>query len=141
MKRWLALLASVCFVGAVTVEWNTNPEPDVYGYRVYYGHVSHDYTKSIDVLAPTTTLVIPRSNLFLGGNYFAVTAFSDDGFESPFSDEVPWTNAPSKPGMVMVLGSTNAGAIRLLISEDLKTWQEIQFQATNAMQFFRTQND
>ena len=33
---------------SVTLSWNANSEPDVVGYRLYYGRTSHNYEQNID---------------------------------------------------------------------------------------------
>ena len=81
----------------VTLRWDANPEPDIAGYRLYYGTASHTYTQAIDVGNSTTATV---SNLPAGVIYFALTAYNTtcwggvwagcSDFESPFSNEVAY---------------------------------------------------
>ena len=68
--------------------WDANTEPDLAGYRVYYGTASREYgiDNSIDVGNTTTYRV---DSLLEGVTYYiAVTAYDTYGNESDFSDEV-----------------------------------------------------
>lgn len=93
-----ALLGCCLLVGAssfsfgaqsATLAWDPNTEPDLAGYRIYYGVQSQVYTNSIEVGTNTTAVV---SNLVEGVTYyFAATAFSKTGLESDTSNEVGYT--------------------------------------------------
>ena len=64
-------------------------EPDIAGYRLFYGPTSGNYTQQIDVGNTTAATV---SNLANGGTYFfVVTAYNTDAMESPPSNEVSAT--------------------------------------------------
>jgi len=73
-----------------TVSWNSNTEPDLAGYRVYYGTQSGQYDQAKGngiVVTGATNYTI--SGLNLGTRYyFAVTAFDTSGNESGYSQEV-----------------------------------------------------
>jgi hypothetical protein len=89
----LAVLVAVCLliVGAqaraadVTLAWDTNAEPDLAGYRLYYGTASGHYQFVIDV-GKTTTYTV--SGLAIGTYFFAITAYNRSGLESGYSNEV-----------------------------------------------------
>jgi hypothetical protein len=66
--------------------WDRNPEPDIAGYKVYYGRVSGDYTQLVTVTNPTARIGVRGSNT----TYFAVTAYNTAGVESELSEEVHW---------------------------------------------------
>ena len=95
--QWLALLAwpkgdtaawasSFPDSCSLRVSWDANPEPDVAGYRVYYGTCPHEYLQALDVGNVTSVEV---SGLTAGMRYyFAVTAYDSSGNESLFSSEV-----------------------------------------------------
>jgi fibronectin type 3 domain-containing protein len=70
----------------LTLVWDRNPEPDIAGYKVYYGRVSGDYTQLV-------TVTNPRAKIGVRGGiktYFAVTAYNTAGVESDLSEEVHW---------------------------------------------------
>lgn len=66
------------------LEWDPNTDT-VAGYRLHYGTTSRDYPNAIDVKTETTAEVkdLPKEKI-----YFSVTAYSADGMESVFSNEV-----------------------------------------------------
>jgi hypothetical protein len=96
MKRLLftlTLLGCLCAtVGAqlrsVSLAWDPNSEPDLAGYKLYYGTASGVYTHT-NVLGLVTNTAV--SGLSEGVTYyFAVTAFNTSGLESDFSNEVSY---------------------------------------------------
>jgi hypothetical protein len=73
----------------VTLAWNTNSEPTVAGYRVYYGTASRVYGAVIDVGNWTNCVI---SGLQNGITYFfTATAYDAEGNESSFSTEISYT--------------------------------------------------
>jgi len=90
------------------VEWTANIEPDLQGYKIYWGTESRKYSDTSTVYRPSTSLVI--ENVMTDCTYyFAVTAFDTARNESSYSMEVfnriytevpPDTTAPSPPGGV-----------------------------------------
>src|SRR5437016_5404858 len=88
---FLALASRVQAAGTVTLQWNPNVEPDIAGYRVYYGLSSGTYPQQIDV-GNTTTTTVP--NLPNGVTYFfVVSAYNTVSVESLLSSEVSATVA------------------------------------------------
>ena len=72
----------------LTLAWDTNSEPDVSGYKIYYGEESQNYEHCVD-LGNSTSCVI--SDLTPGITYFfAVTAYDIHGNESGFSEELDY---------------------------------------------------
>jgi fibronectin type 3 domain-containing protein len=72
--------------GAISLAWNPNKEPDLAGYKVYYGTVSRRYGPGIDVGNVTSYSL---SGLLKGQKYYvSVTAYNKSGKESSFSKEV-----------------------------------------------------
>lgn len=70
----------------ITVLWDANSEPDLGGYKIYYGDHSRHYQNVVDVGNYTEHTFIPYSG---GGTiYFAVTAYDTLGNESAYSVEV-----------------------------------------------------
>jgi hypothetical protein len=97
MRFWtiVFLIATLCFalggcllcIGSqVTLAWNRSTEPIVAGYNVYYGGKSGAYTNEVSAGADTNITI----NGLVDGSiyYFAATAYSAAGVESPFSAEV-----------------------------------------------------
>lgn len=95
--RWIRLVPAALLVlfvsapalaGDVTLAWDANTEPDLAGYRIYFGPASRAYGAPI-VIGTQTTYTI--TGLPAGTYYFAVTAYNTAGLESGFSNEVSAT--------------------------------------------------
>jgi hypothetical protein len=88
IQAFLVFSIPVSFAGQVTLGWNPNTEPDLAGYKIYYGNFSENYTQSKDVKDKTaTSCIIP--DLIEGQiYYFAATAYNTSGLESNYSTEV-----------------------------------------------------
>jgi hypothetical protein len=70
----------------ITLEWDAVIHPLLEGYVVHYGTSSGDYDVSLDVGNWTSVTI---ADLEEGETYyFAVTAYSTEGEESDFSNEV-----------------------------------------------------
>jgi hypothetical protein len=76
----------------ITLEWDPNPEPNVAGYKLYYGVASGTYTRILDAGNATSVAVPDMISNFT--YYFAVTAYSSDGLESAPSEEVSYSVPP-----------------------------------------------
>jgi len=84
----LPLISDSASAGQVTLAWDMNSEPNVAGYKVYYGTASRNYDWFIDVGNVTQ---ITLTDLPSGATYFfAATAYdnSNPPIESTYSDEV-----------------------------------------------------
>jgi len=79
----------------VTLQWDRNTEPDIAGYKVYYGTASRVYGVPIVLAGNVTTYTV--TGLTSGTYYFAVTAYNTAGLESGFSNEV-FTTLSGPPG-------------------------------------------
>ncbi|MBN2000073.1 T9SS type A sorting domain-containing protein [candidate division KSB1 bacterium] len=98
-------LVSGVHSSGIRLTWNSNSEPDLAGYRIYYGSSSGQYSHKL-IVTEEPTVVVP--NLFDNVEYFiAVTAFDTADNESPFSTELNF-----------VLGDTTAPTIVSLIPLD-----------------------
>ncbi len=85
----LSMLVPVAHAGEVTVAWDQNPEPEVAGYKIYYGSRSGSYTASVIAGNITSTVI---SGLEAGVTYyFAAVAYDSSGNESSFSNEIAYT--------------------------------------------------
>src|SRR5436189_5056710 len=85
---FLSLTSQAKAIGSVALEWNPNPEPDIAGYRLFYGPSSGNYTQQIDVGNTTAATV---SDLANGTYFFVVKAYNTATLESPPSNEVSAT--------------------------------------------------
>ncbi len=84
----LSLLVPAAHAGQVTVAWDPNLEPEVAGYKIYYGTRSGSYTASIDAGNATSILL---SGLQDGATYFfAAVAYDASNNESGFSNEITY---------------------------------------------------
>jgi hypothetical protein len=99
----LAALAAVLSIAGTTFSsgaaplslrfaWTQNTEPNLAGYKVYWGPASRSYTNSV-VLGKVGTYTL--SNLPNAPLYFALSAFNSDNMESAFSAELGYTNPPA----------------------------------------------
>lgn len=89
----------LCFVAAgflivdseadnVSLAWDKNPDPNVAGYKIYYGELNSGMI-SIDVGLATSTVL---SNLTVGTTYaIYATTYSASGLESPPSPTIFYT--------------------------------------------------
>jgi len=114
------LSQSVVHAGEIKLAWDPNTDPDVAGYRVYYGLGSRNYDQVMDVGNCTSRVV---TGLVQGRTYyFAATAVNTARIESDFSNEVSaalsTTNQPPlanagpdqnvNEGMIVTLSGTNS---------------------------------
>jgi hypothetical protein len=84
----LSMLVPSAHAADVTVAWDPNPEPDVAGYKIYYGTSPGSYTASVNA-GNITSLAI--SGLQAGLTYyFAAVAYDSSGNESGFSNEITY---------------------------------------------------
>ena len=81
----LACSCVTAFAGEVGLAWDAKTEPEIVGYKIYYGVVSTGEVRSIDVGNVTSYKV---NGLSPDTYYFCVTAYDFSGRESPCSDAV-----------------------------------------------------
>ncbi len=78
----------------VSLAWSANPEPDIAGYKVYYGTSSRNYAMVVNVGKFTSCMI---SGLATNKTYyFACTAYNGSGLESNYSAEVSYTPRPRR---------------------------------------------
>src|SRR5207249_1355262 len=102
----------------VTLAWDPNIDPDLAGYKLYYGTSSGSYQFSVDVGNRTSYSL---AGLLEGQiYYFAVTAYNSSGIESAFSNEVSKAIPDVTPPTVSITapsaGSTVSGTISVSAS-------------------------
>ncbi len=141
MKWWWALLAlaGVAAAGAerLTLTWDASTDAAVSGYRLYYGTNSGAYGFVTNAgLSVTQAVVLPHA----GWWFFAATAYTRDGLESGFSEEVIWESAPMAPvvaGEAWVVLTPLLGWSTNLVSWGSVTGAPTWWPATNRAEFFR----
>jgi PKD repeat protein len=116
----LAVLYPVfSMAAALTVSWDPNEEPDIAGYKVFYGTASRVYTESVTLDSPDQTSCTVEE--LAGGYtyYFAVKAFDLGGQESEYSDEVyQYIPLPNSPPTAAIQVNTNHGTAPLEVLFD-----------------------
>jgi F5/8 type C domain/Fibronectin type III domain len=87
------LLPASALAGEVTLAWDPPGDPNVAGYRLYYGHEKGTYEGDVDVgLESTITL----SDLAEGkAYYFVLVAYDSDGEQGEVSEEVAHNGPPT----------------------------------------------
>jgi len=106
----LILLASaqVGWAANVTPTWRANSEPDLAGYKVYYGTQPRAQAPYSQIVLVNDRSATSWSIILSSGTYyFALTAFDTSGNESGFSTEVSATvsasDPPGKPGRPLLV--------------------------------------
>jgi len=91
---------------SVTLTWNPSVDPNVAGYKIYFGVASHTYSNSIVVGNVTNSTVTGLADNTT--YYFAATTYNSSGTESVFSNEAIYDTegAPSSP--TNIVSNTNA---------------------------------
>ncbi len=96
----LTVLVAPTFATGLLVTWSPNTEPDLAGYRVYYGTESATYTQMKDVGKVTSCIL---DGLVIGQTYYVVvTAYDLNNNESAPSLEVSATVAPADISIELV---------------------------------------
>jgi len=88
----------------INAQWNTNTEPDLAGYRIYWTQEQGSYSNAFDVplvnyLPPPQWNLIQTDWLTSGVWYFVATAYDTSGNESDFSDEATVTIPDVSPNL------------------------------------------
>lgn len=102
---FLLLMGSVAWNGSasprVLVAWDPNPEPDIGGYKIYYGTNSQVYDVVVDMGNVTNAII---EDLTPGTTYyFAATAYNTIPLESDLSEEVSVTIPTGDQPPILVL--------------------------------------
>lgn len=78
--------------GVLNLAWDSNSEPDLAGYKIYYGTASGTYGSSIDVGMPASSggaITYSLTGFTPGQTYYVVVrAYDTSGNESTSSNEV-----------------------------------------------------
>jgi hypothetical protein len=102
----VSLLWSSCvFAAQIKLAWDANTEPDLAGYRVYFGMASGAYTNPVGVGNVTQYTL---GGLTPGQTYYiALTAFDTSEHESDYSNEVSGIATEPSSGYVAATVDTN----------------------------------
>ena len=105
----------------VTLAWDANSEPDLAGYKIYWGDASGDYNQSLDV-GNVTQADAP----IVYGQYIAVTAYDNEDpvNESGYSNEVYYAQIDIQPatgGQIYTIETTPpVGGMKLGVDYDFQ---------------------
>ena len=101
MKKILAIIVLLISTvisaspASVTLAWDANTEPDIAGYRMYFGSPVGSYSEIVNC-GNVTNLTI--ETLIPGNTYaFYVTCYNTSGLESEPSNVVQYTVPINKP--------------------------------------------
>lgn len=90
---------------SVTVAWSPNANPEIAGYRVYYGGASRVYTNQVDAGRANSAVI---NGLTAGATYYlAATAYDVAGLESDYSAEAVFTNRAVLPPTIVLSAPAN----------------------------------
>jgi hypothetical protein len=84
-----AMWSSAAQAASVELEWDPNPEPQLAGYKIYWGTSSGNYASGKNVGNTTVSTI---TGLEEGKTYyFAATAYDGAGIESDYSNQITYT--------------------------------------------------
>jgi hypothetical protein len=95
---------AAALAGDAILTWDPNIEPELAGYKVYYGAASGSYGAPI-VIGNQTTYTI--TGLGTGTYYFAVTAYDTSGNESGYSNQGSKTFSDTTPPVISAINVSN----------------------------------
>ncbi|HEX9757356.1 MAG TPA: fibronectin type III domain-containing protein [Nitrospiria bacterium] len=116
--------APIANAGEATLSWNSNNEPDLAGYKVYYGTSSGQYGTPSDVGTQTTHTL---SGIPAGEYFFAVTAYDTSGNQSGFSQEVSKTILDGGGSQPVANSGTSAGGCGFLKNSNASSKKPTDF--------------
>jgi hypothetical protein len=123
---FMLILTTSLLSNDITVSWNANSEPDLAGYKIYYGLFSRNYSNILDVGNITSyEIELPGGVKY----FFAVTAYDTAANESVFSEEVSiYLDVPdtTKPGIVQNIQTEIYKNNRIIVSWDFLPDKDIQ---------------
>lgn len=109
------LTATVLEAASVPLAWNANTEPDLGGYKVYFGLQSRDYDYCLDV---GNVIEYNVEGLTAGETYyFCLTAYDQFGNESDYSEEVAIDVIDNDPPEVSSVVCTLNDMLRVTFNE------------------------
>jgi len=109
----LGFLAPPSQAASIQLAWDANDEPDVAGYRVYFGTAPNLYPNSVDA-GPATEAEV--DGLIPGVSYYlSVTAYNSNGDESSFAEPITY-RVPAAPSRSRYVGLIGEGGARIQAS-------------------------
>lgn len=121
---WLAAWPGIAGASEVTLAWDPSADPQITGYKVYYGNGSRAYTNFVKVgltNAVTITGLVPGAKYF-----FAATSVIEPDLESAYSEEAfyvvpnqevtPPNQPPTLAPIANITIAQNAGRKTLVLS-------------------------
>src|SRR2546426_10470198 len=104
-----SLAPALSSAAQVTLAWDPNTEPDLAGYKLYYGTSSGSYQFSVDVgnLTSYTLSGLLEGRIY----YFAATAYNSSLDESGFSNEASKAIADVAPPTVSITAPTTGATV------------------------------
>lgn len=102
---------------SITLAWNASPSTNAAGYFIYQGGASRTYTNHLDA---STNLTLTIAGLGYGRYYWTATAYSADGLESEYSNEVFWPPLPKTNRIITV--TTNGYTFTLTNPPGMRFW-------------------
>ena len=112
------LFPALIMGGSVVVSWQPNTEPDLAGYRIFYGTTTNFYSVTLDAGTATQWTV---NNLTTGNTYyFAVTAYDTCGNESAYSQEASILIQDIAPPTVVSSACEMGDRVKVVFSEPLE---------------------
>jgi hypothetical protein len=131
MSALVLARASVLHAQTPTLVWDANTEPDVIGYRVYYGTQSRVYSAQVDVGNRTSYAIAGLDDS--RDYYFAVQAYASSGLSSALSAEIT-LQALVPPGTTVITSLTSNRAYPLLVGQPV-TWTAVASSNRGAVQY------
>ncbi|MBI3805494.1 MAG: fibronectin type III domain-containing protein [Nitrospirae bacterium] len=98
---------SPVFAFNATLSWDSDTDPNLAGYKVYYGSASRSYGTPIIIGKQNSYTV---SGLGSGTYYFALTAYTASAAESSFSNEISKTFLEPAPIILSIRTSNTSGS-------------------------------
>src|SRR2546422_7956024 len=108
-----SLAPALSSAAQVTLAWDPNTDPDLAGYKLYYGTSSGSYPFSVDVgnVTSYTLSALLEGRIY----YFAATDYNlslaESGFSNEVSKAIPDVTPPTVSLTVPAAGATVAGTV------------------------------
>jgi hypothetical protein len=95
ISLYLLININIVFAAQITLVWDHIYEPDLMGYKIYYGNSSGNYSESVNIGSPDITTCTIYDLIEGQTYYFSATAYNSNFLESNYSEEISYTVDPS----------------------------------------------